>query len=440
MGFQLDTSIPSMNITAINPAGAIEKAVNMANMLDSRREQKNTIAKRDKVLAIFNNAPIDPTTGDLDHEKIYRAILPIDPDAAEHYKTNVQTALIQQATAAHNQALAAMERQKAQQNALESQQTQSDRVTAQNQLANTNQTLTDTSQFAQEAPAILNEPTMAKAAPIALDNGMGSIAAGNYQQPSEMQIAKSQGLTEAAGVLPQAKTKLDVLKSEVPKTYAPPRVPTPRVPGSGSLSIGQKQEQFDEQQWPKLMKLANPLTASSRSVVGVAGTSNMRADRAIAILKDPKAGPSEIKALVDTDILGIMKGGVPDAEQLKNGLIQTFGTDLQQKLQYLSSNPQQFNNPAVRQRLLEIVKGLKAVDNKIITDALGIAGASYAPLIGRHPDWWKAGQAAVLETGAGMENTPTAPAVSSIESQLIAKAKTGDVKAQTYLKSIGKTW
>lgn len=171
--------------------------------------------------------------------------------------------------------------------------------------------------------------------------------------------------------------------------------------GAG-IQLSQKQNQFDETQWPKLMDKINPLKQSSRSVLGVAASSNMRADRALSILKDPKTTANEIKSLVDTDILAIMKGGVPDAEQLKNGLIKTFGADMQEKLQYMSSNPQEFNNPAVRKRLIDITTGLKAIDNKIIEDAIGIGGASYIPLINRHPDWWAQATKAVTKTAEGM--------------------------------------
>jgi hypothetical protein len=209
-----------------------------------------------------------------------------------------------------------------------------------------------------------------------------------------------------------------------------------RLPAGPSLALSQKQEQFDETNWAKLAKIVSPLNASSRSVLGVAGTSNMRADRALSILNDPKTTANEIKALVDTDILAIMKGAVPDAEQLKNGLIQTFGTDALSKVQYWSSNPMQFNNKEVRKRLLEITYGLKTIDNKIIEDMLGVGGASYIPLIARHPDWWEQLKGAVSQTTAGTA-TPGTP---NPFDELKVHAKNGDPKAQAYLKSKGIAW
>ena len=217
------------------------------------------------------------------------------------------------------------------------------------------------------------------------------------------------------------------------------------------VKVSQKQEQFDEMQWPKLVKAVNPLSASSRSAIGVAANSNMRADRALDILYDKHTTANEIKALVDADILAIMKGGVPDAEQLKNGLLNTFGADLQDKMQYWSNNPQEFDNPAVRNRLIEITKGLNHIDNSIIDKNLGMGAASYIPLIQRHPDWWAKVASATQAIGS---NTPGSvqPAVGSaapqpqmdqaaqIKSKLIAKAKAGDAKAQAYLQSKGIAW
>jgi hypothetical protein len=203
-----------------------------------------------------------------------------------------------------------------------------------------------------------------------------------------------------------------------------------RIPAGPSLALSQHQGQFDETNWAKLAKLVSPLNASSRSVLGVAGTSNMRADRALAILddalNDPNSSVSEIKALVDTDILGIMKGGVPDAEQIKNGLLNTFGSDVQSKLQFWSSQPQQFKNKDVINRLIEITHGLKAVDNKIIDDMLGVGGASYIPLIARHPDWWEQLKGAVTKTAAGTgDGAGTLPKFSSPSDPAFAALPSG---------------
>jgi hypothetical protein len=210
--------------------------------------------------------------------------------------------------------------------------------------------------------------------------------------------------------------------------------------GSSNVKFEQKQEQFDETNWPKLVKLISPLNASSRSVLGVAGTSNMRADRALSILNDPKTTVNEIKSLVDTDILGIMKGGVPDAEQLKNGLIKTFGTDALEKLQYWSSNPKEFSNPAVRQRLIEITHGLKDVDNKIINDMLGVGASAYIPMINRHPDWWEQVKKGITgTTTAASENKTVTNNLTSEDKQAIqwAKSNPNDPRAAKILQIHG---
>ena len=112
MAFSLNESIPLSHVGPKLSASAILKpAIEIADALDARKEKKNTQAKRDAVLKIFDNAPVDPVTGDLDHEKIYRSILPLDPDAAQHYKTTIQTSLIQKAQEARAAAKAVQDQE-----------------------------------------------------------------------------------------------------------------------------------------------------------------------------------------------------------------------------------------------------------------------------------------------------------------------------------------
>jgi hypothetical protein len=156
----------------------------------------------------------------------------------------------------------------------------------------------------------------------------------------------------------------------------------------GGLVISQKQQQFDEGAWPKFMNLISPLHASSRSAVGVAALANMRADRALAILNDPNSSVDAIKQLVQPDLYGIMNGGVPHSEQLKEGYQNSLGADLAAKWQYLTGDPQKYNNPDIRAQLKAVILGLKQVDNDIISKNAGVAEASYPGLISRHPDWY----------------------------------------------------
>ena len=262
----------------------------------------------------------------------------------------------------------------------------------------------------------------------------------NMTTPEERAALLTQREDAASDLLKQKQAGQSSLISQKQSATAP------NVAADGSLALSQKQQQFDEQQWPKLMKAMSPLNASSRSAVGVAASSNMRADRALSVLDDPKASPDQIQQLVVADIMGIMKGGVPDAEQLKTGLMQTFGADLQNKLQYWSSNPGEFKNQAVRDRLREVTVGLKTIDNNVITQNAGIGAASYSALIARHPDWWKQGQAAInsvvpdAANGAQQKPQTIGDSVSSAIAALKAKAASGDPKAQAYLKSKGQSW
>jgi hypothetical protein len=208
----------------------------------------------------------------------------------------------------------------------------------------------------------------------------------------------------------------------------------------GGIQLSPKQKQWDEQHWPALVKLMNPLTASSRGAVGVAASSNMRADRALERLNDPKVMPDEIQRLVVTDIMAIMKGGVPDAEQLRAGLLKTFGQELQTRLQHWSDNPQQYNNQAVKEQLKRIVLGLKQIDNNVINQNAGMGAASYIGLIGRHPDWWQQVQGAVSEivpsVPASAGEQPTSHPQDS-EAIQWAKTHVGDPRSTKILQANG---
>ena len=164
----------------------------------------------------------------------------------------------------------------------------------------------------------------------------------------------------------------------------------------------QDQQQYDERYALSVEKMISPLSASSRAMLGIAGTSNVRADRALKLLKTGMT--PEDKNLIVTDLQGIMKGGAPDEIQLKQGMYSSIYQDAIQLLERVSGNPQELDRPEVIAKLKDTVNTLKEVDNKILDDNLGIVSAAVQPWISRHPDQWDRMTKGVRATGVPSSN------------------------------------
>jgi len=160
----------------------------------------------------------------------------------------------------------------------------------------------------------------------------------------------------------------------------------PISPYSG-IRLEQQEDQWTEGQWQKLLTQVNPLTAGSRKVVGVAGSANMRADRALVLLEKPNITPQEYK-LITVDVAGIMKAGVPDMEEVRTTQFKNIQSEWA-KLQQLSGDASAINTPSVRQKYKEIISGLKQIDQRIITKNLGLEAVGFEKIIGDDPPRWE---------------------------------------------------
>ncbi len=145
-----------------------------------------------------------------------------------------------------------------------------------------------------------------------------------------------------------------------------------------------KQEQFDETQWNKLGKAVNSLDKGSRTAVGMAATGNQRAARALALLDNPNMD-TVLKKYVEADLAGIMQGGAPHEQMLRqqgyDNLVTTYA-NLKQKL---TSEPQAIKVPEIRQQLKDTIQGIIAVDNDVLDTNVGIAKESYLKAIKNDP-------------------------------------------------------
>jgi hypothetical protein len=120
-----------------------------------------------------------------------------------------------------------------------------------------------------------------------------------------------------------------------------------------------------------------------------------------------------------------------------------LGADVVAKWQYLTGDPQKFNNQQVRDQLKSMVTGLKKIDNDIINKNGGLVATKYPELIQRHPDWWQktinAANAApnpVMQPGGSPAPAVAHPQASAAEQW--ANAHPDDPRAKQILQRLGK--
>jgi|WetSurMetagenome_2_1015567.scaffolds.fasta_scaffold63447_2 hypothetical protein len=156
--------------------------------------------------------------------------------------------------------------------------------------------------------------------------------------------------------------------------------------GKNDLNIGRKESQWTEDQWQKFAKYTNGLNASSRSALGMSGIANVRAGRAMDLLTDPgiTTDPKMFEQ-VQTDIDGIMKGAAPTDIQYKDHY-NTLKGKLAQVWGYVQSKPAAVNQPEIKQQLVNIIKGLQLIDNKVIDKNLGVGKVAFKKIITNDPE------------------------------------------------------
>lgn len=161
--------------------------------------------------------------------------------------------------------------------------------------------------------------------------------------------------------------------------------------------MGYRQDNQDQNNWVKLGDRVNALNAGSRKALGISASNNMRADRLIQTANQGKLSPQDVSNLT-ADLQGIYKGGTPDETMQKHGNYATLQQDAGRILGYITSNAGNANSPEVVQHLKKLAIELKQIDNKVITDNLGINAVTFKPLIQKDPGRWHDMVNAVDET------------------------------------------
>jgi hypothetical protein len=122
----------------------------------------------------------------------------------------------------------------------------------------------------------------------------------------------------------------------------------------------------------------NAMTASG--VLGQSGKNNIRIARIQPLLqKNGPLTPQELER-VNTDIDGVITGGVPLQSTEQGQKISTVATEIARLKQQFGNNPQAFNDAGFRQRMIPLVNGLIAADNEVQDQAYKMVQANYGHL------------------------------------------------------------
>lgn len=163
---------------------------------------------------------------------------------------------------------------------------------------------------------------------------------------------------------------------------------------NGQASVGPKGATIkpeniaaDNSEWDKIDKIANPLVATNRSPLGMAGRTTLAANRALKIL-DSDNIPSQQVNGVTADIASILQNGSPTefgmSEQGYNSAFQTFA----KVAQYASGKPVNALTPELKTELQRVLNDMKSVNKDVIRQNFDALEAKNKKLISKDPERW----------------------------------------------------
>lgn len=193
---------------------------------------------------------------------------------------------------------------------------------------------------------------------------------------------------------------------------------------------------FEKGQWQALGKAVNVLNQSSRSQLGIAANSNVRADRILKIVDQPTLTPVDLFNIT-TDLQGIFQGGAPHEVSIRKGNYSTLANDFANVMTYIKSKPEAINEPGLREKLKQMALDLKTIDNKIIEDNLGVNAVAFRHIINKDPKRWEDMVNSVMKTTELVGEQPkTLPPLTETDIQYNMKTynKTRQQVIDTYNK------
>lgn len=185
--------------------------------------------------------------------------------------------------------------------------------------------------------------------------------------------------------------------------------PTKQVmvePPAPRLDLATKQDQFDQKEWDKIVKDTNPLTASSRSTLGMASKANFQADRALVTLSKPVVTNQEAGNVM-ADVSAIYQTGSPTQYGMSHQEYATLYGKIQGALQAVTGKPQDALPEAVKKRLTDVLHDMKGTNSLVLKQQLDFTEKGKARIIKKFPGEWK-------DIRATLENNPDAPGQTTI--------------------------
>ena len=148
-----------------------------------------------------------------------------------------------------------------------------------------------------------------------------------------------------------------------------------------------------------------------------------------SILKRSMALKETLEKYVESDLAGIMQGGAPHVEMLRQQGYENLVTKWANLKQMVTSKPQAIAIPEIRQQLKDTLLGIMAVDNDVLDTNVGIAKEQFLQAIKSDPKRFErmVGVAEKIKTIGGKSRT-SAPSGVPVVGQTFNGGKVISVK------------
>lgn len=161
-----------------------------------------------------------------------------------------------------------------------------------------------------------------------------------------------------------------------------------RLSTDSTSKMGMKMGEDRQKRWDKLVKQANPLTASPRTPLGAATIADYRANRAIDTLANPMVTNQEAGNVM-ADIASIYQGGSPTQFGMSEQQYSTIYGKLQGVLQSITGKPQDALTKGVKDRLMGVLNDMKKTNKAVIKQNFDFLEKSQPELISHFQDEWQ---------------------------------------------------
>jgi hypothetical protein len=167
--------------------------------------------------------------------------------------------------------------------------------------------------------------------------------------------------------------------------------PGGREATDNSLAIGQKQSQFNQQQWKALETIVDGAFKTRSGGLGSLSTAVFRAVRAINTLTNANPVTKQDLANISQDIAGIYQGGAPTVVSAQENSYETLLTNLADTVR---KNLGVIINPgdsieATKNKLMETLTQLRDSASENIREFINSTEPAFRPIITAEPERWK---------------------------------------------------